>query len=148
MNTKSTFAQDILLTLISVYVKMSLVNGLSGIRTRTLQNNKDSLGLRVFQFRHQANEVDSSDKGSPALLILVPKPSKGRKNFKAHELVMLAFVGPTPKGKVIVHKNGNTFDDRLENLEFDVHPTILAMQELWKELSSGVLTQRARRRRE
>lgn len=45
-------------------------------------------------------------------------PIGKRKNFRVHELVMLAFSGKTPDGKVITHKNGNTLDDKFENLEF------------------------------
>lgn len=46
-------------------------------------------------------------------------PANGRRrNFRVHSLVMLAFKGPTPEGMVITHKNDNTLDDALENLEF------------------------------
>ncbi len=35
-----------------------------------------------------------------------------------HNLVMLAFCGPTPKGMVINHIDGNKLNNRLDNLEF------------------------------
>lgn len=35
-----------------------------------------------------------------------------------HQLIMLTFVGPTPNGQEIRHKNGNPKDNRLCNLEF------------------------------
>lgn len=63
-----------------------------------------------------------------------PRPSKGKKNMRGHEIVMLAFFGKTPKGKVIIHKNGNSLDDRLENLEYAVHPSILRLKEAMKGL--------------
>ena len=42
----------------------------------------------------------------------------GYKNFLVHRLVMLAWVGPCPKGCVTNHKNGDKADNRLENLEY------------------------------
>ena len=39
-------------------------------------------------------------------------------NRRIHILVMLAFRGPTPKGKVINHIDGNKMNNRLDNLEF------------------------------
>ncbi len=38
---------------------------------------------------------------------------------RIHRLIMLTFVGPCPDGKVVCHKNGNSFDNRLENLKYD-----------------------------
>ena len=35
-----------------------------------------------------------------------------------HVLMMLAFIGPCPKGQEIRHLNGNQFDNRLENLAY------------------------------
>ncbi len=40
-----------------------------------------------------------------------------------HKIVMEAFVGPTPDGLEINHKNGNKQDNRLDNLEFVTHKT-------------------------
>lgn len=37
---------------------------------------------------------------------------------KAHVSVMLAFVGPRPKGMDVAHLNGNKSDNRLENLAY------------------------------
>lgn len=36
-----------------------------------------------------------------------------------HRLVLLAFVGPTPKGKETCHRNGDCHDNRLSNLRYD-----------------------------
>lgn len=35
-----------------------------------------------------------------------------------HGLVARAFLGPTPKGQEVLHKNGNSQDNRLANLRF------------------------------
>mgnify|MGYP002521757405 CR=1 FL=1 len=42
----------------------------------------------------------------------------GAKGSPVHQLIMLTFVGPTPEGQEIRHKNGNPKDNRLCNLEF------------------------------
>lgn len=49
---------------------------------------------------------------------VVLKVENGYKNFLVHRLVMLAWVGPCPKGAVTNHKNGDKTDNRLENLEY------------------------------
>lgn len=43
---------------------------------------------------------------------------EGRMYF-VHHLVLLAFVGPRPKGYVACHKNGNRTDNRANNLKWD-----------------------------
>jgi hypothetical protein len=39
--------------------------------------------------------------------------------FSVHRLVLLAFVGPCPKGMEACHENGNREDNRLTNLRWD-----------------------------
>lgn len=51
-------------------------------------------------------------------LKVVLKVDGGYKNFLVHRLVMLAWVGPCPKGAVTNHINGDKTDNRLENLEY------------------------------
>jgi len=41
-----------------------------------------------------------------------------KKPFTVHRLVLVAFIGPRPRGHDINHKNGNKTDNRLENLEY------------------------------
>jgi len=41
-----------------------------------------------------------------------------RKTYRVHVLVMLAFVGETPKGKQIDHKDENKGNNSLDNLQF------------------------------
>jgi hypothetical protein len=67
---------------------------------------------------------------------LKPRPKKGsgrrevsmgRGNTKlVYRLVLLAFVGPCPKGKQCCHKNGDCTDDRRSNLRWGT-PTSNAM---------------------
>jgi hypothetical protein len=40
------------------------------------------------------------------------------KSVFAHRLVMAAFIGPLPPGKIVRHLNGNPHDNRLENLAY------------------------------
>ncbi|ARD98866.1 HNH endonuclease [Lactococcus lactis RTB018] len=42
-----------------------------------------------------------------------------KKSFGVHQLVMLAFEGPVPKGKCVLHSNGNPQDNRLSNLRYN-----------------------------
>lgn len=44
-----------------------------------------------------------------------------RKCFSIHELVALAFIGPRPKGMVVHHRDGNTFNNHVSNLEYCTH---------------------------
>lgn len=39
-------------------------------------------------------------------------------NRYIYQLVMMAFAGPRPNGFVVAHLNGNSLDDRLENLKY------------------------------
>jgi len=43
-------------------------------------------------------------------------PSGKRKQFKIHQLILLAFVGPKPDGSECCHKNHIRYDNRLANL--------------------------------
>lgn len=42
----------------------------------------------------------------------------GENGSPIHQLVMLAFVGPKPNGKEVLHRNGNPTDNRLTNLHY------------------------------
>lgn len=42
----------------------------------------------------------------------------GGKPLYVHRLVMLAFVGPCPRGEEVNHKDGNRTNNRLDNLEY------------------------------
>lgn len=44
-----------------------------------------------------------------------------QRKIRVHVLVMLTFVGPTPRGKEIRHLNGDSADPRLTNLAFGTH---------------------------
>jgi hypothetical protein len=77
-----------------------------------------------------ANDYEVSNKGrirTTAGRILKPY-SKGRYNTilltrgtrklntTVHRLMLIAFTGQAPKGRVAAHRNGKNFDNRLENL--------------------------------
>lgn len=40
------------------------------------------------------------------------------KKFFIHKLVAHSFLGPTPKGMAVIHRDGNTLNNRLENIVF------------------------------
>lgn len=43
------------------------------------------------------------------------------KTFRVHSLVMSAFVGPCPKGKICRHLDGNPNNNRLDNLKYGTY---------------------------
>lgn len=47
--------------------------------------------------------------------------TKTGKTVNVHNLIMLAFVGPPAEGMEINHKNGESTDNRLANLEYVTH---------------------------
>ena len=64
---------------------------------RELRNSKDLLGY-------------------PTVHLMMP--NKRAKTFRVHALVLLAFVGPRPKGADSCHNNGNPSDCSVENLRW------------------------------
>lgn len=54
-----------------------------------------------------------------------------------HRLVMAAFVGPCPDGMEVCHNNGNSTDNRLDNLRYDTHLNNLADRELHGTMIRG-----------
>ena len=42
-------------------------------------------------------------------------------NYRIHQLVALAFLGPTPEGMEICHKDGDQLNNDVSNLKFDTH---------------------------
>jgi predicted DNA-binding protein (UPF0251 family) len=75
---------------------------------------------RVYSFnggcRHKNKGAilkPSSAKGY--LRVKLHRPSK---EGRIHQLVLLAFVGPRPNGTDACHNNGNSLDNRLENLRW------------------------------
>lgn len=57
--------------------------------------------------------------GYMTLRLRKPPSSSKQRVFKVHRLVLLAFVGPCPKGMYSCHNNGVKDDNRLENLRWD-----------------------------
>lgn len=58
-------------------------------------------------------------------------------HFQAHQLVMLAFVGPPPEGHHVHHKNKDRADNRLENLEYVKQSEHLARYHSGSHLNVG-----------
>lgn len=48
----------------------------------------------------------------------IPDGTGGRHHEYLHSMVMLAFVGPRPPGKYVLHNNDVKIDNRLENLRY------------------------------
>lgn len=59
--------------------------------------------------------------GKNGYLIVVLCKNRKQKVFYVHKLVVEAFIGPIPKGKVVNHLNEIKTDNRLENLEITTY---------------------------
>lgn len=62
----------------------------------------------------------TSDNSGRLLVNLTDGNGKCRVR-SVHHLVLLAFVGPRPKGMECCHRDGNPLNNRLENLRWDTH---------------------------
>jgi hypothetical protein len=49
-----------------------------------------------------------------------------QRHAKVHHLVAVAFIGPRPTGMVICHNNGDSLDNRVENLRYDTQANNIA----------------------
>jgi len=65
------------------------------------------------KFAPKAGAINS--RGYRSITLVVRGYKRG---VRIHQLVMLAFVGPCPKGQEVNHINGIKADNRLENLEY------------------------------
>ncbi len=65
----------------------------------------------------QPPEWKTTSPATTYYLVSLRKNNK-RKVMRLHQVIMLAFVGPRPKGQEVRHLNGNGLDNRLENLKY------------------------------
>lgn len=59
------------------------------------------------------------------------------KNFRVHQLVMLAFVGPCPKGMECCHNDGNPANNHLSNIRYDTRLSNAKDREIHKTVLIG-----------
>lgn len=92
-------------------------------------------GPITFQTKEQLLSPGVRDKGGHLSVVL----HNPRKTYLVHQLVMLAFVGLPPLGKVVCHNNGDATDNRLENLRYDTQTEnvldVLHSGRAWKKLT-------------
>lgn len=62
-------------------------------------------------------EYASSSAGSLGYYRIDSFGNRKAKSILKHRLIWIEAHGEIPKGKMIHHKNGNKFDNRIENLE-------------------------------
>lgn len=64
---------------------------------------------------------------------------KGYPSYQVHQLVMSAFVGPTPYGKEILHADGNPANNKLENLRYGTRSEnildVFRVGKAWRKLT-------------
>lgn len=88
-----------------------------------------------FQIKKRILRPGKHDRAGHLTVVL----NAPRKSRSVHQLVMLAFVGPPPPGKVVCHNNGNPADNRLENLRYDTQTEnvldVLHSGRAWRKLT-------------
>ncbi len=70
---------------------------------------------------NKASERDKTDPQQEPYRMVHITSSHGEQHGKAHyihDLIAEAFLGPKPENMVVNHKNGNTWDNRVGNLEY------------------------------
>lgn len=88
------------------------ISNMGFVESSRLTRGRSWMRMKV----HNKNKVPSIRKQYLACTIIY----KGkRKTFNIHRLVLEAFRGPCPPGMEGCHNNGDTFDNRLENLRWD-----------------------------
>lgn len=75
---------------------------------------------RVKSYKRSAPYVmkPSTVKGYPCVRLRTD--SAGR-DYRVHQLVILAFVGPCPEGMEVCHNDSNRANNHLSNLRYDTH---------------------------
>jgi len=67
----------------------------------------------------------------------IRRPDGSRAKPNVHRLVLEAFVGPCPAGMVACHCNGNSHDNRLQNLRWDSHKANIADKNIHGTMARG-----------
>jgi len=110
---------------------MGRVKSLSRIVQSANQN-----GAFQFFLRERILRPGSHDKANHMCVVL----NDPRKTYTVHQLVMLAFEGPPPPGKVVCHNNGDATDNRLSNLRYDTQREnvidVFRLGRAWKKLTA------------
>jgi hypothetical protein len=96
------------------YYQVSNIGRIKGIKRKLFKNTK--LGFIMPAILEEKYLSSTLTKQGYHRVCLCVK-SMPRKYF-VHYLVMMSFVGLRPKGAHVNHKNGITWDNRLENLEY------------------------------
>ena len=74
----------------------------------------------IYFLSSEGKRLNPWKMGLGYLGVMLRNPEEGtRKKFYIHNLVLLAFVGPCPKGQTACHNNGVPKDNRLSNLRWD-----------------------------
>jgi hypothetical protein len=93
---------------------------------RTIPSHPDyqasSLGRIRSHRRKKTRLMSASPTGSYYLAVcLRTDNSRGKHTMNVHALVAEAFFGPRPEGLEVRHLNGDSRDNRAENLEYATH---------------------------
>jgi hypothetical protein len=79
--------------------------------------DKDGKRSRYFSGR----TLTPTPRGKYGYLVVSLSRENKARSVHVHRIVMLAFVGPLPKGKETRHKDGNKLNNARDNLKYSTH---------------------------
>ena len=100
-----------------------------------IMNNKHYIAKKYDILRATVRQIVNSDENDDWIPItaclmggnnnhyygIILSNNNQRKTWLIHRLLLLAFVGPCPKGMEGCHNDGNPLNNKLENLRYETH---------------------------
>lgn len=94
-------------------------------KVKSLQRKVNSVNGRVYTYKEKLLKGNHNIARGGYMNFGLTKNGK-TKVWKAHRVVMLAFVGECPEGKEVCHRDGNPTNNNLSNLYYGTHSENMA----------------------
>jgi len=106
------------------------IEGFNGYEVSDLGNVRrselyDPFGRLVYEAKPIARQLSGTSRDKDGNYfsrywdVSLRIASRTQRHAKVHQLVAVAFIGPRPDGMVTCHNNGDSLDNRVENLRYD-----------------------------